>query len=130
MTRLLQLSFWFDVYPLPFYQVAYWLFGGLFIACLVFGIFALVRSQKLGNKLVIKVWSKLGNFGLSFGIVGLILLFFKQQRLPYLGMRFFLGLWLLVCLVWLGFILKYLLVDLPKLKAEKKYKDELLKYIP
>jgi uncharacterized membrane protein len=63
-------------------------------------------------------------------LAGLILFFLKYQRIPYLGMRLWLILWLAACAIWLGFIVKYIIIDLPRLREEKKQKEQLLKYIP
>ncbi len=131
MTRFLQTSFWFDRYPLPFFELAMWVTLGVFAVVLAFGIWSKLRANKTGlDKLTASIWQKFGNLFLSLGLVGLVLLFFKQQRLPYLGMRFWLGLWALICLVWLGFILKYIFIEVPKKKEEKKKQEELRKYIP
>ena len=131
MIRLLQPSFWFDAYPLPFNQPAFWVFTGVFLAGIALGfILYYLQAKKLGDKLLLKAFRKFTNFGFSFGMVGLILVFFKHQRVPYLGMRIWLTLWLLACLGWLIFILKYALLDLPKLKKEKERQKEFEKYLP
>lgn len=131
MSQFFQLSFWFDIFPLPFTPATFWTVLGLFLAGLALGVVTLFFQKKFSaNKLVKRIWVKLTGFGLSFGLAGLFLTFLKQQRISYLGMRIWLGLWLLVCLVWLGFILKYIVLDMPKLKGEKKKKEELEKYLP
>lgn len=125
------MSFWFDRYPLPFFELALWVALAVLVLATACGAWFKWQANKKGlEKLAKTVWQKLGNLFLSLGLVGLIFLFFKQQRLPYLGMRIWLGLWLVACAIWLGFIVKYIIVDLPKAKEEKKMKDELLKYIP
>ena len=131
MNRLLQTSFWFDVQPLPFNNIAYWIIAGVFLAGIIFAIIGLgFKKKNKENKLAFKVWSKLTNFGFSFGIVGFILVFLKQQRVPYLGMRVWLILWFLICLVWLVFILKYIIIEVPRLRKEKEVHKEKEKYIP
>ncbi|MDP2586239.1 MAG: hypothetical protein Q8P32_00490 [Candidatus Komeilibacteria bacterium] len=131
MSQFLQLSFWFDKYPLPFFALAMWVALGVLIAAVAFGAWSKWQSNKNGlDKLTKIVWQKLGSLFLSFGIVGLILMFFKQQRVPYLGMRFWLALWLVICLVWLAFILKFIFKEIPRIKEERKKQAEIKKYLP
>ena len=130
MSNLLDLSFWFDFIPLPFNRTAFYMVTGLFVLGILWGIISLIYKKKnKNNSLTQKIWIKLANFGFSFGIVGLILVFLKQQRTPYLGMRIWLAVWILVCLVWLAFILKYIFIEVPKIKQQQKEKAEFYKYI-
>ena len=118
MIRFIQPSFWFDRYPWPFLATAMWIALGVFVVALALGIWFKLRANKTGlDKLSAVIWGKFGNWSLSLSIVGLILLFFKQQRVPYLGMRAWLGLWLLICLVWLGFIVKYIIKEIPRINV-------------
>ena len=87
-------------------------------------------KKKSSDKLVQAIWIKLASFGFSLGIVGLILGFLKHQRAPYLGMRLWLSLWLLICLVWLLFILKYIFLEIPKIRRARQAKAEFEKYLP
>lgn len=131
MNQIFQVSFWFDAFPLPFTTTAFWILLCLFLAGLALGFVGLFFQTKfLTDKLVKKLWLKLTSFGFSFGLAGLVLFFLKYQRIPYLGMRLWLILWLLACVIWFGFIVKYIIIDLPKAREEKKQKEQLLKYIP
>ena len=130
MSNLLNWSFWFDAYPLPFNQAAYYALGAIFLLAIALGVVSRILKKKSADKLVQAVWSKLASFGFSLGIVGLILAFLKHQRAPYLGMRLWLSLWLLICLAWLVFILKYIFLDIPKIRRAKQAKAEFDKYLP
>jgi hypothetical protein len=48
----------------------------------------------------------------------------------YLGMRAWFAIWLLVHLVWLVFVLKFILLEVPKAKKEVARKREFQKYLP
>jgi len=128
---MLTLSYWFDTYPFFFTPIFFWGFLGLFMIAIVFGAICLkIITKGKVNKTSHKVWLKLRSWSFSLGIVGLILVFFKQQRTPYLGMRIWLLVWLIICLIWLIFIVKYLLINVPKIKKEEIEKKEFEKYLP
>jgi hypothetical protein len=57
-------------------------------------------------------------------------MFLKQQRAAYLGMRVWLMLWLLVCFIWLLFIIKYIVKEVPRIKEERLARKEFDKYLP
>ncbi|MBU1131551.1 hypothetical protein KJ840_05475 [Patescibacteria group bacterium] len=132
MNKFLNFSFWLDAKPLPFMPVFYWLALGVCLGAIILGVISSVlRSKKFkDNKLAKKVWQKIGNWSYSFGGAGLVLIFLKQQRVPYLGMRVWFVLWLLAFFVWLLFILKYIFIKVPKIKKEQKKKKEFEKYLP
>jgi len=88
------------------------------------------RKRKSVNVLYKKFFQKTANFLFTFSIVGLLLLFFRYQLIPYLGMRGWTMLWWLASIVWLVFVFKYLLIDLPKKKKEQQLKEEFEKYLP
>ena len=105
--------------------VAVYLF--IFIAAIVFSI---LRKSNKFRKPIQKLMQKLSNWCFAFSIVGLILMFFRHQLIPYLGMRAWSMLWFVVCLAWLVYIFKYLFVDIPKVDKDLKIKEEFEKYLP
>lgn len=130
MIQFFRPSFWFDAYPLPFEPRAFWAALAVLLAALLFGFFTVWRRQKLMDKLNQKIWQQFGNLAFSFSFVGFILFFLKQQRTPYLGMRIWLSLWLLICLAWLFFILRFIVKETPRIKEEKRKQAEIKKYLP
>jgi len=132
MNKFFDLNFWFDIRPSIFTGYSIWLFLGLALVGIILGFIALYLQKKYRqtDKISMKIWKKLSNLGFSFGIVELILMFFKQQRAPYLGMRIWLFLWIIISLVWLVFILKYIFKTVPQLRAEKQRQADLKKYLP
>ncbi|HLC64304.1 MAG TPA: hypothetical protein VJK25_03100 [Patescibacteria group bacterium] len=130
MSNILTLSFWFDVYPLPFNEAAYYIIGLVLLLGVFLGVVGKILKSKGQVGLIRTVWAKLTNFGFSFGIIGLVLVFLKQQRAPYLGMRLWLILWLAICFVWLLFILKYIFLEIPRIKQANKQRAEFDKYLP
>ena len=130
-TNVLQLSFWFDVRASVFTSLLFWIFTIFFILVLAFAIYStyfLKKKAKGGTTQVI--WTKLSYLTYSTGIVGFILMFLKQQRAAYLGMRVWLMLWLLICFIWLLFIIKYIVKEVPRIKEERLARKEVDKYLP
>ena len=131
MNRLITFNFWFDIFPEPFTKWA-------LIACLVIlglilagAVYCFWRQSLPGlTNPVRKLIIKLGNWSLSLSLIGLALVFFKYQMVPYFGMRIWLPLWALICLVWGLFIVKYWLVEMPKVMMEIERKKSLNKYLP
>lgn len=71
----------------------------------------------------------MNTFFFSNFIIGLFMLFFSYEMIPFLSTRVLYLLWLVMMLVWLGFILRDL-AKIPKLIEEKKKEHEYKKYIP
>ena len=129
MSTLFSLSFWFKLRPgvlstNVFYGII------VFLAILLAGILvfnALKKSKTAG--LYRKIWIKLGNFCLGNLVIGLFLLFFAFEQLPFLAMRIWLLLWFIGMVVWMLFIIK-VMSKIPDIKKEHEEKKEYEKYIP
>lgn len=130
-TNLLKFSYWLDVRPLFFTPVIFWILFGFFMAAVVLGAASsLIISKNKQNKFKKKIWVKVSSWGYTAGLIGLLLIFLKQQRAPYLGMRVWIFLWLIYSFVWLALILKYIFIKVPKIRREQKQKEEFEKYLP
>ena len=128
MGNLLSLKFWFNLRPgalLPIYQKTFVIFV---LALIIFFLFCrLLAGRKRG--LYTSFWRRLQSFSLANAFIGLILLFFSYELIPFLSSRFWLLLWAALMLSWLVFVAKSLLAipeKKKKLEEEKEYK----KYIP
>ena len=128
MGNLLKLNFWFNMTPGNLTQGALRLII-IFLAVLLIGvvIFKILKNRK--RNLYNKIWNKLYFFSLSNLIIGLVLLFFSYELLPFLSMRFWFLLLGLSMIVWLVFIFK-VLNEIPKVKAKMAKEDEYRKYLP
>jgi len=129
MTTLLSLSFWIELRPgllSPF------VFRGLivFLVALLAGIiiFHLLKKQK-NTGLYRKIWLSLETFCFGNLIIGLFLLFFAFEQLPFLAMRIWFLLWGIGMAVWVLYIIKQM-SKIPDIKKEKEEKDAFQKYIP
>jgi len=131
MGNLLKLSYWFSPVPGPFLdsslKVVYAFFGLLVIFGLIAWLFA---GKNKDNRLIYKFWQKVQMACLTIGIVGLLLIFFRQQRITVLGMPFLLALNILGGLVWMYFIVRYIIKKVPEKKKEIEMQKEKEKYLP
>ncbi len=104
----------------------------LFGFCLIFSLAArLIASQQEKKKDVPnkKLWQKLTVCFATLGIVGLFLLFFRQQRVYFLSMPLFWYLWLIGALVWLASILRWSMTKMKKMQKEIEERREKEKYL-
>lgn len=128
MSNLLSLSFWFNLRPdilMPIYQK---IFIGFVIFLAICSLVSWLISSKKRN-LYTFFWRKIYSFSLINFFVGLILLFFSHELIPFLSARFWFLLWGLSMAVWLVFIFKTLAV-IPKKKKQIEKEREYKKYIP
>ncbi len=127
MMNLVTWQFWFTLSPgslTPFAQKS-------FVGLLIFFVFlaALLFMAKRRSGLYRGFFKRLYTFSLVNALIGLILLFFDYELVPFFSARFWLALWGLVMLVWFVLILK----KLSRIPAQKKLKEqdaELKKYLP
>lgn len=127
MKNLLTFNYWFNLQPEFLKPLALKLFLALIIGL---GIIALILAliKKRGG-IYRGLLKRSYGFCLSNAIIGLILLFFNYELVPFLSARFWLGLWALEMIIWLIFILKSL-KNIPKKKKLLEQEKELKKYIP
>lgn len=128
MGNLLSLNFWFNLRPdilMPIYQK---IFIGFVIFLAICSLVSWLISSKKRN-LYTFFWRKIYSFSLINFFVGLILLFFSHELIPFLSARFWFLLWGLSMAVWLVFIFKTLAV-IPKKKKQIEKEREYKKYIP
>lgn len=94
----------------------------LFIACIV--VIKIKRAGIYG-----KTVKKIQAFAGWNSIVGLILLFFTYEMVPFLSSRFWFLLWLIGMIISMYFITGNI-SDIPKRKEELEKEREFKKYIP
>ncbi|MCK5320074.1 hypothetical protein KAJ61_01655 [Candidatus Parcubacteria bacterium] len=128
MGNLLKLSFWFNMTPGNLTEGALRLIVIFLISLLIGAVFFKILKNRKRN-LYNKIWSKLHLFSLSNLIIGLFLLFFSYELLPFLSMRLWLLLWGLGMIVWLALIFK-VFNEIPKIKEKMAKEDEYKKYLP
>jgi hypothetical protein len=72
---------------------------------------------------------KIYNFSFTNFIIGVIILFFNYENVPFFSSRLIIGLWILGIIFWIILILKTL-KEIPKRKKDLLAQKELKKYLP
>ena len=127
MKNLLTWQFWFNLRPDQLMPIAQKSLFALFIILVVLTIVIAILKKK--SSIYRGFLKKLYNFCLSNSILALLFLFFNYEVIPFFSARFWLGLWALMMIIWLFFILK----SLTKIGSQKKQLEkerELKKYLP
>ncbi len=104
----------------------------LFLLYLVLGVISLILSRTMKKKkpYYLKPLRKFYTYFFTLGSTGLILFFFRQERVYLFNLRFWLLLWFVVGLVWLFFIIRYLILDLPDEKRRMRELEVYRRYLP
>ena len=127
MSTLLTLTFWFNLRPGSMGSNPRNIFIG-FIALLIIAsvIFFIAKRKKGAYR---RLFSNFYNFSLSNAIIGLMLLFFNYEIVPFFSAYFWYLLWIIIMIAWLiGILLK-----IKKIISKKKDQveiDEIKKYLP
>ncbi len=128
MQNLLSLKFWLSLRPgplLPNYQKIFIALIIILAVCFFVSWVAKIKKRKLYTVF----WKKLNSFSLINCFIGLILLFFNYELIPFLSARFWFLLWGAGMAVWLFFIFK-ILKNIPQKKKQIADEKEYEKYIP
>lgn len=127
--NLLKIDYWFSQ-PFMAHDFAFWATLLLFLGLIIGGVVLLLIKSFNNDRTNKIIFNKLDNFGVSLGLLGLMWLFFRQQRVSFLAWRFWLLFWFLIAVWWLIKILKYAIKRLPQIKQEKLEKQRFNKYLP
>jgi len=127
MKNLLTWHYWFNLRPDSLMPLAQKLFIALFLILIVAAIISAILKKK--GSIYRGFLKRLYNFCLSNSLIALLLLFFNYELVPFFSARFWLGFWVIIMIIWLGFILK----SLGKIGTQRKQLEkerELKKYLP
>ena len=92
---------------------------------------AILGQKKVKNSgPVRKFWQKMILWGWTSGLVGLLLVLFRELRAIYLSARFWLFLWILIMIVWLILNLIYLKRKVPAKEELIKQQKEFSRWLP
>lgn len=127
MQNIITLDYWFNLRPEPLLPFAQNFFIGS-IALLAAVAILSALSQR-SSSLYRGFFKRTYAYSLTNTIIGLLFLFFTYESVPFFSARFWLGLWAIVMIVWLVFILKSLKA-IPVQKKLMEQEKEMKKYIP
>lgn len=129
-SHLLNFKYWFSEPPF-LGAPALWAMVIIFGLMIVATIGLAILSQKgRFDQFLRRGFKKMANLLGWMGVLAFILLFFRYEFVPLLSRRFMFLLWAMGFITWLVFVLKYLLMKMPKLQQERQAKERLKKYLP
>jgi len=131
MSALLNLSFWFNLSPDPLMPGSFRFLELVFCALILFGVVAkIVSVVKKSDYLFAVGAKKLVSPFFWMGVLGLILLVLDYERVTFFNSRFWYLLWALGFIVWMVFVMKKLIHDLPERKKIIDDRKKLEKWLP
>jgi len=125
--ELFSLSFWFNLRPGSFSAVQrYFLLG--FIGLLLVGlvVFFIIKRRPGKNRYPARLFY---DFCFTNALIGLILLFFNYELIPFLSAHFWYLLWLVAMVWWFISIIKRI-KGVSKKRSEESSAPDLKKYLP
>lgn len=127
MKNLFTWKYWFTVNPEPLTALAFKVLIAIIVLLLIAAIITAILKKRGG--LYRGALKRMYNLSAVNFIIGLIILFFNYENVPFFASRMWLGFWILEIIIWKLFIIKNLR-DIPKRKKELEAAKELKKYLP
>ena len=127
--NLFYFSYWLSQ-PVILYGTVKWVWVGVLLGFTIFGLISKIIQIIRPNSFARDAWRRFGNLFLSLGLIGLLWFFFRQEQVMFLAWRFWLIPWVMIFIWWLFKNVKYVVVRLPKIKAEQQAKELKNKYLP
>ena len=129
LKNLFYYTYWFKV-PVIATRSVFWVMLSVLLGLLALGLVAIGARGYLEKKGLGNFSRKVSSFGISMGISGLVLFFFRQQSAPVLGWRIWFLVWGVSLIIWAAVILQYYFKRVPAIKAEQSARQEKEKYLP
>jgi len=101
----------------------------IFIGVLIFAWQTATKIKKTTSSHK-RLWEKLQIWSWFTGLLGLLLMFFREVRTIYLGSRIWLLLLLIIVLIWLLFIIYYWKITIPLKEQSRASKNDFDKWLP
>jgi len=102
-------------------------FGILVIASIVVKF---LKKNGNGDNFLKNLYEKYFSVFLTMGIIGLVLTWFRYERVYVFSARFWLLLWFIGLVSWLTIIFRYQFKTIPQLREKKQKTREFNKYLP
>lgn len=127
--NLFHLDYWFSQ-PFTARGSTLWLLVGGFLLFIVAGLICKILSQYQESKFKRLFLKRSGSLGITMGFLGLMWMFFRQERVAFLAWRFWLLLWVVITAIWAYCLARYSLKRIPEIKAEDERRANIEKYLP
>lgn len=129
MGNFFNLKYWLNIRPGNLETSAQNTFIVLLVILLATGLAIHWYFVKRKSGLYVKLWKKIRTFSFTNLVIGLLLLFFTYEYIPFLSARILFLFWGIGMIVWLGFI-AHELKEIPKIKEARAKEEEFKKYVP
>lgn len=129
LKNLLMGSYWFSQ-PNPAQGKVIAIYLAILFGCLLAGLVVLLLRRFQTINALRALMLRYALFGFTFGIVGLLLFVFRQQRVFFLGWRMWFAVLDITMAVWLFRLLKYTFKRVPAIRAEQADRARKEKYLP
>ncbi len=127
--NLLHLDYWFSQ-PFTARGLTLRLLVGGFLLFIVKGLILKILSQYQNDKAKRLLLKRAGSLGITMGFLGLMWMFFRQERVAFLAWRFWLLLWSVITVIWAYGLARYAFKRIPEINAEEAKRANLEKYLP
>lgn len=128
MSNFFTMKYWFASRPGDLDPKGMFILAGIVFILVIFTFISfLVKNRKRG--LYYNIWSRVNSFCFSNMVIGLFLLFFVYQLIPFLSSRILLLIWLVEMIIWSVFIIRFAL-KIPEIIEKQNKENEYKKYIP
>lgn len=129
MGNFLTWNFWFSARPGVLLGSSFKTLLGFAILLFFLAIIAHLAGKKWSKSLYANFWRNIFYFFSTNSAIGLVLLFFNYEMVPFLSSRFWFLLWAIEMAVWFAFIYK-ILIQIPRRKEQLSKEKEFKKYLP
>ncbi len=129
LKNLFYFSYWFSQPNLTSKSVET-LYLVILLALVLAGIVALIVRRKSVMPAMQNLLSRYASCGITMGLVGLMLFYFRQQHVHFLGWRFWFLLWFVLLAIWLYRLISYHVRRIPLIKAAHEQRVAKEKYLP
>lgn len=103
----------------------------LFVLCFVLGIVGrIVTDRKEQDRFKREIGGRISTLLISMGLLGFMLFFFSFERAQFFGARFWYPVWLIIAGVWAYYIVRYVRVEVPAIKARSASRHAAGTYLP
>lgn len=102
----------------------------ILLALVLGGIAALIIRRRSVMPAMQNLLNRYAACGITMGIVGLLLFYFREQHVFFLGWRIWFLLWIIILASWLYRLVSYHLKRIPFIKAAYEERVAREKYLP
>jgi hypothetical protein len=130
--KIFSIPFWLEVSPgelSPRFEKIF--LAVLFISYLIYFLskFFEKRLTARRNFIKAKFLQKTASFCLFMAVSFTFIFFFRYEAIPILGGRFWILIWLITGVIWLGYLLHYYFTKIPQQLTELEQKQKKDKYL-